>query len=144
VNQLSPLELQAIIESGQSFHLYDVRTPEEHQRAHIADATLVDARVAAEIEKLPKDALIVFHCHHGGRSQAAAEHFASAGFTNVHNLAGGTRGRATSTRRCCATSRGRDDVVLQIRAADEVIGDPRGDRERASCDSIDVRGSGGL
>ncbi len=89
VNQLSALELQAIMESGQSFHLYDVRTPEEQRQARIADATLVDARVAAEIEKLPKDALIVFHCHHGGRSQAAAEHFAGAGFTNVHNLAGG-------------------------------------------------------
>ncbi|MEX2207871.1 MAG: Grx4 family monothiol glutaredoxin [Myxococcota bacterium] len=89
VNQLSASELQAIMQSGQPFQLYDVRTPEEHDKARIADATLVDARVAAEIEKLPKDALIVFHCHHGGRSQAAAEHFASAGFTNVHNLAGG-------------------------------------------------------
>ena len=69
--------------------LLDVRTPEEHRTARIADAQLVDARVAAEIEKLPKDTLIVFHCHHGGRSQAAAEHFASAGFSNVHNLAGG-------------------------------------------------------
>jgi len=45
--------------------------------------------VAAEIEKLPRDARLVFHCHHGGRSQAAAEHFAALGFENVHNLAGG-------------------------------------------------------
>jgi len=89
VNQLSASELQAIMESGQSFRLYDVRTPEEHRQAHIAKATLLDARVAAEIEKLPKDALIVFHCHHGGRSQAASEHFAALGFSNVHNLAGG-------------------------------------------------------
>jgi monothiol glutaredoxin len=89
VNQLSAVELRALMESGQEFHLYDVRTPEEHAKARIAGATLVDASVAAEIEKLPKDALIVFHCHHGGRSQAAAEHFASRGFANVHNLAGG-------------------------------------------------------
>ena len=89
INQLSVRELAALMESGQEFHLYDVRTPEERQKARIAGSTLVDARVAAEIEKLPKDALIVFHCHHGGRSQAAAEHFASAGFSNVHNLAGG-------------------------------------------------------
>ena len=32
---------------------------------------------------------IVVHCHHGGRSQAAAEHFRSRGFTNVNNMAGG-------------------------------------------------------
>ena len=89
VNQLSARELQALMESGQEFHLYDVRTPEERRQASISGAVLVDPRVAAEIEKLPKAALIVFHCHHGGRSQAAAEHFASSGFTNVHNLAGG-------------------------------------------------------
>ncbi len=89
VNQLSARELQALMESGQELHLYDVRTPDEHRQARIAGATLIDPRVAAEIEKLPKDALIVFHCHHGGRSQAAAEHFASSGFKNVHNLAGG-------------------------------------------------------
>ena len=29
------------------------------------------------------------HCHHGGRSQQAAEHFAANGFTNVHNVVGG-------------------------------------------------------
>jgi monothiol glutaredoxin len=73
VNQLSAQELQSLMESGQAFHLYDVRTPEEHRQARIAGATLIDPRVAAEIEKLPKDALIIFHCHHGGRSQAAAE-----------------------------------------------------------------------
>ena len=89
VNQLSVRELRAMMDSGTELHLYDVRTPEEHRTARIAGAALVDAQVAAQIEKLPKDARIVFHCHHGGRSQAAAEHFAALGFSNVHNLAGG-------------------------------------------------------
>ncbi len=89
VHQIAPRELRQLLDSGENVRLYDVRTPDEHRQAHIAEATLVDARVAAEIEKLPKDALLIFHCHHGGRSQAAAEHFASRGFTNVHNLAGG-------------------------------------------------------
>jgi monothiol glutaredoxin len=89
VTQLSARELQSLLESGAEVHLYDVRTPEEQRKARIAGAELVDASVAAEIEKLPKDALIVFHCHHGGRSQAAAEHFAALGFTRIHNLAGG-------------------------------------------------------
>ena len=31
----------------------------------------------------------MFHCHHGGRSQRAAEHFLALGFRNVANLAGG-------------------------------------------------------
>jgi monothiol glutaredoxin len=89
VNQLSVQELRALMDSGEAFYLYDVRTPEEYRTARIDGATLVDARVAAEIEKLPRDARIVFLCHHGGRSQAAAEHFAALGFSDVHNLAGG-------------------------------------------------------
>jgi len=31
----------------------------------------------------------VFQCHHGIRSQDAAEYFAQAGFTNLYNLRGG-------------------------------------------------------
>jgi monothiol glutaredoxin len=89
VTQLSVQELRALMDAGAELHLFDVRTPEEHRKARIAGATLVDERVAAEIEKLPRDARLVFHCHHGGRSQAAAEHFAALGFSNVHNLAGG-------------------------------------------------------
>ena len=89
VNQLGVHELRAWMDAGAPLRLYDVRTPEEHRKARIAGATLVDAKVAAEIEQLPRDTRIVFHCHHGGRSQAAAEHFAALGFTNVHNLAGG-------------------------------------------------------
>ncbi|HTO52901.1 MAG TPA: Grx4 family monothiol glutaredoxin [Myxococcota bacterium] len=89
VNQLSVQELRALLDAGAELRLYDVRTPEEHRKARIAGAELVDPSVAAEIEKLPRDARIVFHCHHGGRSQAAAEHFAALGFSNVHNLAGG-------------------------------------------------------
>jgi monothiol glutaredoxin len=89
VNQLSPRELRDLLDSGQPVQLFDVRTPDEHRTARIEGARLVEGRVAAEIEKLPKDTLLVFHCHHGGRSQAAAEHFASRGFVNVHNLAGG-------------------------------------------------------
>jgi len=89
VHQLSVQELRAWMDAGEPVQLFDVRTPDEHRKARIAGATLVDPRVAAEIEKLPKDTRIVFHCHHGGRSQAAAEHFAGLGFTNLHNLAGG-------------------------------------------------------
>jgi monothiol glutaredoxin len=31
----------------------------------------------------------VFHCHHGIRSQTAAQHFSAKGFTNLCNLVGG-------------------------------------------------------
>jgi monothiol glutaredoxin len=36
-----------------------------------------------------RETVLVFHCHHGGRSQQAAEHFAALGFTRVFNVVGG-------------------------------------------------------
>jgi monothiol glutaredoxin len=89
VHAIDAPELKALMDSGKPFRLYDVRTQEERDTASIPGAVLVDANVAAEIEKLPKDTLIVFHCHHGGRSAQAAEHFRKLGFRNLHNMTGG-------------------------------------------------------
>jgi monothiol glutaredoxin len=36
-----------------------------------------------------RDMLIVFMCHHGIRSQHAAEYFMGEGFRNLYNLRGG-------------------------------------------------------
>ena len=89
VGAMDPTSLKGLIDSGQPFHLYDVRTPEERDIASIPGARLLDAEAAAELAKLPKDAVLVFHCHHGGRSAQAAEHFRSQGFRHVYNLTGG-------------------------------------------------------
>ena len=89
VQQMEVTALKQMLDAGERFHFFDVRTPDEHATARIPGARLVDAQVAAEIEELPKDALLVFHCHHGGRSQQAAEHFRSLGYRNVHNVVGG-------------------------------------------------------
>ena len=89
VKQLTPGDVKKLQEQGTTFEFFDVRTPEEREIASISGTQLLDEATAKRIESLPKDTLLVFHCHHGGRSQAAAEHFRSRGFTNVHNLAGG-------------------------------------------------------
>jgi monothiol glutaredoxin len=89
VKQIDAKTLKAMLDRGEPIHLFDVRTPEERAIAKIVGARLLDQGVAAEIEKLPKDTPLFFHCHHGGRSQAAAEHFRDRGFTNTHNLVGG-------------------------------------------------------
>jgi monothiol glutaredoxin len=36
--------------------------------------------------------MLVFHCHHGERSRAAAHHFVQQGFTNVYNVTDGIDG----------------------------------------------------
>jgi monothiol glutaredoxin len=89
VKQLSPQDVKGLLDRGTKFVFLDVRTPEERATAAIAGTRLLDQATAAEIEQLPKETMLVFHCHHGGRSQAAAEHFRSRGFTNVHNMTGG-------------------------------------------------------
>jgi monothiol glutaredoxin len=89
VHSMEVADLKARMDRGESLALYDVRTPEERATAQIEGSVWVDAEETRRIEALSTDALLVFHCHHGQRSQAAAEHFASLGFTNVHNLEGG-------------------------------------------------------
>ncbi len=89
VQQLGPQELKAMLDSGALKHLYDVRTAKEHGAAKLASAVLVDDTVMASIEALDKSTPLAFHCHHGGRSQNAAEHFLKLGFKTVYNLAGG-------------------------------------------------------
>ena len=79
-----------MIDRGEKLHLFDVRTDKERATAKIDLARWLDDGGRADLEALPKDAAIVFHCHHGGRSsQAAAEHYLSKGWKNVHNLKGG-------------------------------------------------------
>jgi len=89
VRQLSPAELKRKLEAGERLHLLDVRTAEERAQARLEQARLLTPELVPEIEALDKDSLLVFHCHHGGRSQKAAEHFSALGFRNVYNLAGG-------------------------------------------------------
>jgi monothiol glutaredoxin len=89
VRQLEPREVKAMLDAGQKLAFVDVRTPEEHARARIPQARLLDDAYRAELESLDRDTPLVFHCHHGGRSQRAAEHFLALGFRNVANLAGG-------------------------------------------------------
>lgn len=74
---------------GVAHELIDVRTPMEHGLARLDDAHLAGPKTMDWLEGLPKDTTIVVMCHHGMRSQAAAEQLVSRGFTDVHNLEGG-------------------------------------------------------
>jgi monothiol glutaredoxin len=69
--------------------LLDVRTEREHDIAEIEGARMLTREVEEELAGGDKSAMLVFHCHHGVRSRAAAEHFLREGFRNVWNLEGG-------------------------------------------------------
>jgi monothiol glutaredoxin len=89
VQAMSVRELKQRIDAGERFELLDVRTPEERAIAAIPGAVLLNESEAARIESLPRDTKLVLHCHHGGRSQQAAEQFVALGFTRVWNVVGG-------------------------------------------------------
>jgi monothiol glutaredoxin len=89
VREIGPKELKALLDSGKVTHVYDVRQPREREIASLPNTVLLDDAAMAAIDKLPRETPLAFHCHHGGRSRAAAEHFLKAGFKTVYNLAGG-------------------------------------------------------
>jgi len=89
VRALSVVELARRLAQDPALRLYDVRTQQERDTAAIAGAALLDEAAAAQIEGLARDTPLYFHCHHGGRSQRAAEHFIAQGFTEVYNVTGG-------------------------------------------------------
>ena len=89
VKQISATELKAMLESGEPLELVDVRTEAERAIASIEGSRLLDREYGDYILGLDRDRTLVFQCHHGIRSQAAAEYCAHQGFKNVYNLVGG-------------------------------------------------------
>jgi monothiol glutaredoxin len=89
IRQISAQELKAMLDEGVPLELLDVRTEAERAIARIERARHLDQAGVEYLQGLDRDTLLVFHCHHGIRSQSAAQHFVAQGFTNVCNLAGG-------------------------------------------------------
>jgi monothiol glutaredoxin len=89
IRQLSAPELAALLASGAAIELVDVRTVEERQIAAIEGARLLDQEYHDALLLRDRDIPLVFQCHHGIRSQRAAEYFRQQGFTNLCNLSGG-------------------------------------------------------
>lgn len=89
VQPMTVRELKTKLDAGEELLLIDVRTEGERQTAHIAASRLLDDGLRDELEDLDRDRVLVFQCHHGHRSQRAAEQYIQAGFRRVYNLIGG-------------------------------------------------------
>jgi monothiol glutaredoxin len=89
VQPLTVQELKSRLERGERFEFIDLRTPEERAIASIPGTRLIGEDVVRRLESLPKDSVLVFHCHTGDTAPAAGEHFAALGFTNVYAVVGG-------------------------------------------------------
>jgi len=90
VRQISATELKAMMDGRFSFELVDVRTEDERAIAKIEGSRLLNQESHHYLLSLDRNTTIVFHCHHGIRSQSAAEYFLrEEGFRNLYNLRGG-------------------------------------------------------
>lgn len=89
IQQLSAPDLKTMLQSGAPPLLVDVRTEGERDVAKIDGSRLLDKPYHDELLGLDRTTPIVFQCHHGIRSQAAAEYFRDKGFQHLYNLAGG-------------------------------------------------------
>lgn len=89
-------DAKRMIEAGA--RVIDVRQPDEWNRGHIAEATLVPLNgiysfgAALKQLKLTEDADIIFTCAAGQRSATASEIALLTGLTKVYNLANGMNG----------------------------------------------------
>lgn len=88
VKQLSAPQLKAMLDRGEVL-LFDVRPDSERAIASIAAARSLDREGQEFMFGLPREQPIALHCHHGIRSQNAAQQLLSEGFRTVYNLSGG-------------------------------------------------------
>ena len=88
---ITPTELKARLDRGETFRLIDVREADEWAVARLPRAELIplsqfQQRAAAE---LSPDEPLILYCHHGMRSGRAQGYLKAQGYANVLNLAGG-------------------------------------------------------
>jgi rhodanese-related sulfurtransferase len=90
VKKLSATELKNKIEQEEKLFLLDVREPNEYEYGHIANSILIPLnQIPNKLSELDPEQEIVVICHHGMRSQQAANYLVQSGFKNISNLTGG-------------------------------------------------------
>jgi adenylyltransferase/sulfurtransferase len=90
VGEITPQELAALLEGEAPIVLIDVREPYEWQIGRIPTARLIPLRtLMVQGPDVDHDVDIVLYCHHGARSEAAANALVANGYRRVRNLVGG-------------------------------------------------------
>lgn len=90
VEQLSVHDLKKKMDAKEDFVLVDVRNHNELDICKFENALHIPLHeFAARHGELDKSKEIIVTCHHGGRSQQAANFLIQQGYRNVANLVGG-------------------------------------------------------
>ncbi|MBI1307906.1 MAG: thioredoxin [Bacteroidetes bacterium] len=91
--KLSAVEFDKQIKATSNPQILDVRTPEEFNTGHLANAQNINVNSSAfnqTVDLLSKDDTVFVYCKSGGRSGEAARRLIAKGFKNVYDLVGGT------------------------------------------------------
>jgi rhodanese-related sulfurtransferase len=90
IKHLTATELKNKIQQGDPLFLLDVREPHEFKYANIANSVLIPLnQIPQRLAELDPEQEIVVICHHGMRSQQAANFLEGSGFKYITNLKGG-------------------------------------------------------
>ena len=94
IREVSCGDVEAMLASGDDFHLIDVRDADEFESYRIEDAVFLSKGwIEAKIHTVvaDKDAQIVLYCGGGNRSALAADNLQRMGYGNVLSMAGGIK-----------------------------------------------------
>ncbi len=87
---ITPLELEALINSGEKYNLIDARVNAQYEKNHIDTAVNIPKRtLRCNCDKLDKDAITVTYCNKGNTGNAAQNMLLNKGMNKVYNLSGG-------------------------------------------------------
>lgn len=90
--EVSCCDVKNKLDSGHKFLLLDCREADEYQLVRIREAKLLPmSELIQRVGELEpsRDAEIVVHCHHGGRSLKVTKWLRQQGFSHVQSMAGG-------------------------------------------------------
>jgi rhodanese-related sulfurtransferase len=94
IKRISNQELQELLQNPE-VQLVDVRTPNEYNQAHLANAQLIDFMkpdFSEKVDQLDKSKPIIVYCAVGGRSMQSTRVLKDLGFTEIYDLQKGIRG----------------------------------------------------
>ena len=89
--KVDPVEFSEVI-AQPGVIILDVRTPEEFNAGHIANAiniNMADSNFSSEVSKLDKNATVAVYCRSANRSAVATKEMAELGFTDMYDMQGG-------------------------------------------------------
>ena len=89
--KVDPVEFSEVI-AQPGVIILDVRTPEEFNAGHIANAiniNVADSNFSSEVSKLDKNATVAVYCRSANRSAVATKEMAELGFTDMYDMQGG-------------------------------------------------------